>query len=211
MMDEIWKDVIGYEGLYQVSNLGNVRSTKRIVPVKGLRNVRTVTRGGNTLKKHEDRYGYLHVHLRNGESTSTPTIHKLVMNAFVFNIDNKPCIDHINANKKDNRVDNLRWVTVKENQNNPITRKRLSLCKTGDKHHYYGKKFSEEHRKRISDANKNGKCSKPILQLNLEGELIKEHPSINEANRQTGVSRSLIYRSCRCKIRSAGGYVWKYK
>lgn len=106
MSDEIWKDIPDYEELYQVSNLGNVRSKKR----------------SKNLKKRLDRYGYFRVVLyRKNERSKSKLIHRLVALAFLENKTNKPQVDHINTIRTDNRVENLRWVTYKENNLNPIT------------------------------------------------------------------------------------------
>ena len=104
-MKEEWKDVKGYEGLYKVSNLGNVYSyhTKKI------------------LKQHSDKYGYRQVVLCFKGKPNCKKVHRLVAIAFIDNPNNKPAIDHINGIKNDNKVNNLRWVTNKENSNNPIT------------------------------------------------------------------------------------------
>lgn len=209
-MDEKWKDIVGYENFYQISNKGNVRSKDRYYNATYLRNSPIVFRKGVLLKLRPNKYGYLTVGLKMHSKGETIPVHKMVAIAFIDNPLNKRCIDHINANRKDNRVENLRWVTIKENQNNIITKRRLSECKIGDKHHFYGKKFSKEHSQKIADANRNGKCSIPIIQLDLNGNYIREFPSTNEAERQTGIRHGNIWSARRKKL-TAGGYKWIYK
>lgn len=102
-MEEIWKDIVGYEGLYQVSNLGNVRSVKR--KVKLLRHGQDKERG------------YKNVILYRNGTRKMWLVHRLVAIAFVNNPENKPQIDHIDGNPSNNVVTNLRWCTVKENLN----------------------------------------------------------------------------------------------
>lgn len=118
MQNEIWKDVPGYSGMYQVSNLGRVKSLNRRVNGPK-RNGRIVNE--RILKPGLDLYGYKIVVLFNGKSRKTCTVHRLVAMAFVPNPENKPEIDHINTIRTDNRVENLRWATRKENGNNPTT------------------------------------------------------------------------------------------
>lgn len=121
---EIWKPVVGYEDCYMVSSFGRVKSAKRKIkhPLSGEINIKE-----RILKQHVLSSGYLAPSplSKNGE-TKTIYTHKLVAEAFIPNPENKPCIDHINTIRTDNRAENLRWVTYKENSNNPLTIKKLS-------------------------------------------------------------------------------------
>lgn len=144
---------------------------------------------GRYKKPQKFKNGYLFVTLFNKGVTKIFLLHRLIAEAFIPNPENKPCIDHINGIKSDNRVDNLRWVTYKENMNNPITRKRcinnrkgkkhseetklkLSECgkkRTGEKNHFFGKRHSEETKKKISEANKKWVRSEEHIKALLEG------------------------------------------
>lgn len=115
MVNEIWRDINGYNGLYQVSNLGDVKSL----------NYRN-TGKEKILKTDKVSGGYLQVFLCKNGKVKSYYVHRLVSEHFIDNPDNKPCIDHINADRTDNRVENLRWCTQKENINNPITFDKMS-------------------------------------------------------------------------------------
>ena len=115
-------------------------------------------------------------------------------------------IDHIDTNKLNNHPSNLRWVTVKENNNNPLSKKHKSES-------LKGRTFSDIKRKKLSITNKNNSyTSKPVKQYTKSGVLVALYPSINEAYRVTKIGASAISRCCRKypKYKTAGGYVWTY-
>lgn len=115
-MQEIWKDIEGYEGLYQISNLGRIKSLERIVITKRHKiPVKETIRKQNT-----DTYGYNRVFLRNKNKNKNFQVHRLVAIHFIDNSENKPQVNHIDGVKTNNRVDNLEWVTNKENQYHSI-------------------------------------------------------------------------------------------
>ena len=101
---EIWKDIPDYEGLYQASNLGNIKSLKKNI----------------ILRQNGDNYGYMQVILYNGETRKTGKVHRLVGKAFIENPENKPQINHKDGNKKNNHVSNLEWLTNRENKKHAI-------------------------------------------------------------------------------------------
>lgn len=112
-MVEIWRDIAGYEGLYQVSNEGRVRSLTRLITTK--RGV--VKRKKGALMKQCLSSGYPRVALWIENIKTDIRVHALVAGAFIPNPENKACVNHINAVKTDNRVKNLEWATIKENNN----------------------------------------------------------------------------------------------
>jgi hypothetical protein len=207
MQIEIWKPVPGYEGKYEVSNLGRVKSLSRFVLGKG--------KGLYPVKERILRQcvikGYYEVILcLNGKVHKHSRVHRLVALAFIPNTDKKPNIDHINCNPLDNRVENLKWCTQKENCNNPISRERNALSKSGEKNPLYGRRNEQVHN------------SRKVACYSKEGTLIKIYPSIVEAYRQTNIRPSAIG-DCASKrkkfdkrdgkyytTKSAGGYIWKY-
>lgn len=113
-MKEIWKDIVGYEGLYQVSSLGNVRSLDRYVR-NTLKSERLVK--GQLLRPAVSTSGYLQVGLHKEGVSKHNQLHQLVAKAFLEHVPNrnKTCIDHINGNKFDNRLENLQEISVREN------------------------------------------------------------------------------------------------
>ena len=106
-MQEVWKPIYGYEGIYEVSNFGNVRSVDRI------------DFAGRHLKgklfSTKAKEGYVTVRLSKNRNITTFKIHQLVAEAFILNPEGKHCVNHIDGNKQNNHVENLEWCTHSEN------------------------------------------------------------------------------------------------
>lgn len=143
-MKEVWKTIEGFEGFYEVSNLGRIKALERLVE-----------NNGGMQKKHEKilkenrSNGHSMVVLCRDKKTYPRLVHRLVAQAFIPNPENKPVVDHIDTNAFNNRVENLRWVTQQENCMNPLTREHNSKSKMGLK---LGIHLSEEHKRKISDG-----------------------------------------------------------
>ena len=157
MDDEIWKDIPGYEGLYQVSSLGRVKSLDR--------NIKHAFGGyskrkGMIKKPQVQKDGYVKIPLCKDGVNKNFLIHRLVAMAFIPNTENKEYVDHINTIRNDNRVENLRWATEIENGNNILTiKKRSKMVKcitTGE----IFKKVKEAAQKYNIDKSDISKCCK---------------------------------------------------
>jgi len=123
MENEIWKDIPGFERLYQVSNLGRVKSLQRVITRK---NGWKQTIKERVLKQ-ADLNGYKIVGLSKKDFHKTYLVHVLIAKLFIKNPYKKQFVDHIDTNRANNNVSNLHWVTRLENNNNPITLSKLKL------------------------------------------------------------------------------------
>lgn len=170
MEQEIWKPIKGFEGLYEISNRGRVKSLSRIRP-----NGMNCLYKERILKNRLDKGGYYRAALlRNDGKTHLIPIHRLIAEAFIPNPDNKPCIDHINTIKTDNSIDNLRWVTWKENVNNPLTLEVKSLNFMGGKN----------------------PMAKPIVSVDANTGEVRFYDSATEALPELGVKDAKYIRFC---------------
>ena len=129
-MNTIWKPIKNFEEIYLISNHGEVKSLKRKIPVlnHGEPNAKSIPE--KILKPEELWTGRLRVTLIYKGKKVRPTIHRLVAQHFIPNNEDKPCINHINGNPKNNYVDNLEWCTYKENMDHAS---RLKLNARGSK------------------------------------------------------------------------------
>ena len=126
MKNEEWRDVVGYEGYYQVSDQGRVKSLERKVPKwDGERTVKE-----RILKPAVKPTGYVEVNLYTGGKQKALTVHRLVCQAFHENPDNKPEVNHINEDKTDNRACNLEWSTRIENCNHGTRNERTGKAQS---------------------------------------------------------------------------------
>lgn len=239
-MEEIWKPVPidGLREKYEVSNFGRIRSISRRITARNRWGDAPRTFGQHIIKTRPDKGGYLCVDLRpyTQRVTKHLTVHRLVALAFIPNPNNYPCVDHIDTVRDNNRVDNLRWCTHRQNALNPITRQHLTQAMMGNQRSK-GRKLPEWHRQKLIELNKSRtlseesrekirraltgrkqteerrvKTCKPIGQYALDGTLIKTWVSGTDAARELGLGWSNILRCAnpKTKNKTAGGYVWKH-
>ena len=168
--EETWKDIEGFEGNYRISSEGRVWSKNK-------------TKKGGFLKPAKLPNGYLLVALcRDGKIVAQPLVHRLVAVAFIPNPDNKAQVNHRDEVKTNNCVDNLEWVTAKENSNFGTRNQRVALAN-----------------------------SKPVLQFSPEGTFLREWVSASEVERQLGFSQGNIRSCCLGNLKKAYGFIWRHK
>lgn len=197
-MKEEWRDIPQYEGLYQVSNQGQIRSIDRIVRRNGetTKNLR-----GFILLPLYQKSGYMFVFLSKNGKAKRMAIHRAVALAFIPNPENKPEVNHINEDKTDNRLENLEWATIKENRNygTRIARGIANRNQTGEKNGMFGKRGS---------LNPN---SKKVLQYDLSGQFIREYDSVKMAAEMTHSNASSIARVANGYLKQTNSFIWRYK
>lgn len=192
-MEEVWKPVKGYEGLYEVSNTGKVRSRDRMTKVTRNGETYLCPHKGTELKPGKRRHGYLGVMLysKGGHATrgfKTFSVHRLVAEAFIPNPNGLPEVNHIDEDKTNNRAENLEWVSHIDNTN-------------------YGTAQN-----RRAEKLRNGSKSVAIQQFTKDGELVKTYPSLAEVHRQTGYAQANISKCAQGskQYSHAYGFVWRY-
>lgn len=187
-MEEIWKNIQGYEGKYQVSNFGRIKSLGN-----------NKTRKEKILKTIEDSKGYLTINLCKEGKHKTYKIHRLVVEAFIPNPNNYPIINHKDENPLNNCVDNLEWCTYHYNNTYGTVIKRR-VENTDWKARTENTDYREIARK----------LSKSVIQYTKDGEFVREWSSTNECGRN-GFNQGHVSSCCIGKRKSHKGFIWKYK
>jgi len=188
--EDVWKDIVGFEGYYQVNSLGNIKSLDRTIR-GGRYGIRKVN--SRILKQTSCKNGYVKVVLRRDGKDTTCLVHRLIANAFMPNPDNLPQVNHIDGNKKNNQVLNLEWSSAKYNMKHAYVNGLLD-----------SKNLVAQGRKQAVLLRKS------IAQYSLSGELITTFKSGLEAALKTNIPSPNISEVCNQKRKTAGGFIWKY-
>lgn len=182
---EVWKDIKGFEGIYQISNKGRLKSFKRVSD-------------GKILSTKNSKGWYLNVVLEYKDKFRSVKLHKLVAEAFIPNLLDKPEINHIDGNKQNNSVENLEWVTRNENVTHAIKHNPDMLL---------GMMY---HNKVLR--------SKIVQQFSLDGKFIAQYFTSAEASAATGVCQRNIMQVAKKEEykpgmtrKQAGGFIWIFK
>ena len=174
-MEVVWRPVVNYEGLYEVSDCGQVRNVKRC----------------SLLKNLKTQFGYYQVYLYKDGQRKGLKVHRLVAEAFIPNPLGLPQVNHKDEDKTNN------FAGTPEND---YTDGNLEYCTTA-----YNNSFGTRP-KRAAEH----KC-KPVLQYTKTGDFIREWKSIIEVKRELGYGNGNISNCCLKKLKSAYGYIWKFK
>jgi hypothetical protein len=175
-LTECWEPIRDYEGIYEVSNCGRVRSLDRKVQYRD--EVRK--KSGRVLKENTINGGYKQVTLQKDGKRKSVLVHRLVAEMFIENFSGLPQVNHKDGDKTNNSVENLEWCSAKENMIHSVKNRIRTDCKL-------------------------------VEQISLEGKLLTTFDSLHEAERKTGVHRQRISDCCKAKLKSAGGYIWRYQ
>lgn len=192
-MQEVWKDIKGFEGLYQISNFGNVKSLNW-----GHRGY------AMNLTPKKQNQGYLFVELIKNKRRKAFLIHRLVAIAFIQNPSNYPFVNHKDENQKNNFVENLEWCTESYNAKYSLSRHPDRKAKMNLARGEYVKK------NRNCNPRTPSKRTRPIEQCDLKGNAIKRWDSIIQVKHELQYSDWSIAECCRGNRKKAYGYGWRY-
>lgn len=192
-MEEIWKDITGYEGLYQVSNLGRIKSLDKLMLVYGFHKTPIqAIRKGKILSPRKNSDGYEKVSLTKDNVSKQYFVHRLVAICFIDNVNGYEEVNHIDGNKTNNNITNLEWCTHLENMQHCYVN---NLRKKSTTH--YGLKYG------------NSPNAKKVYQYDLNMNFITSGSSISEAAEFIGVDSSNISRCCSGETKTCKGFIWR--
>lgn len=187
-MEEIWKDIQGYEGLYQVSNLGNIKSLHYRARTG---NPKSNIQYSRNMKLFIEKSGYVSIKLCKSGHSKRYLVHRIVANAFIPNPQSKPQINHKDGNKSNNTVNNLEWTTNSENQKHAVN---LGL----------------KEKNTVGQMGHKNVMAKPIIQYDLSGNFVKLWYSIADAARAVDGMSALIVHCAKGRIKHCYNSIWRY-
>ena len=182
-MSNRWKDIEGFEGLYKISEDGKVWSIPRM-------DIKNRQVGGNIVTPKTNNRGYWQIRLNKDGTTHHFLVHRLVAQTFIPNTDKLPQVNHKDENRDNNHYSNLEWCTNLYNR------------------HYgtgYQRSVENHDYKAMGE-----RCRKPVVQKDLEGNVLKVWDWATEAEKATKIHKDNIRRVCSGRGTSAGGYLWSY-
>jgi len=195
-MNEVWKDITNYKGLYQVSNQGRIKRLKRIVVTADNKKQYILK---EKILKPAFVCGYHTVTLHNNTIQKSIKVHRIVAKEFLTNAHNKPQVNHINGVKTDNRVENLEWVTAKENMQHAI-----NVTKTFKPNYEYLREYNNSNRKKIY-------CKQPNIVFDYAGDAAEYIISLYGLNKTKNKRNIASYINSLAKRSKVGyGYNWEY-
>ena len=190
---EEWRDVVGYEGLYMVSNYGRVKSLERkaTVPANNKNKEYEFTVHSRIRILQIDKNGYSRILLYKNGKYKLAQVHRLVAMAFIPNPENKPCVNHLDENTRNNHISNLEWTTIAENNAYGNRNKKTSVSRMDLKTNIF---------------------RQPVDCFDMEGNYICTFPSIEYAGKvvRPNSHTTHIGEVCRGKANSWSGYKWKF-
>lgn len=204
-MQELWKDIEGYDGRYQVSNLGNIRTIYKTKPPK-------------VLKPTKSKYGYLCLSLMKPNGIKkNERVSRLVAKAFVPNPNNYPLVNHKDEDKTNNRIENLEWCTSSYNV-------RYSLDLHKERGAIWAKHLLDSDGNSLSPFSVKGvphKRHESVSQFSMDGSFIKTHDNASAAGHELGIDSNHILEACRINANkellakrtrkaTSGGFIWEY-
>lgn len=194
-MKEEWREIEGYEGLYEVSNLGRV---KRVPHYRTDVNGRRLFYGDKLLKSRVNKCGYLTVVLTDKKGLYLmKTVHKLVARAFIPNPDNLPCVNHKDENKQNPIVTNLEWCTYSYNNTyGTLLERRKRKPKVSAPEDSMDINLRYQNDEKISECfDRKKKHQKFVIQIDTDGNEVERYASVSEAGRKNGFDRHLFTRT----------------
>lgn len=199
-MSEIWKDIPGFEGLYQVSNLGRV---KRLPLGKQYPSRQT----HNNIRRVHVKNGYEQVNLSKCNKVKWFAVHRLVALAFLPNPDNFPCVNHKDENKLNNKVENLEWCSRSYNARYGTAKQRqLATLKERDPNNLRTQKGLDTRK-----INGRQNARKSVIQMTMDGTIVNVFPSMSDAAKMTRSCLASICNCCKGLRKSTNKYKWKYE